>query len=190
MKPILEVESFFEKHIPGLFCAFLERDERVRDFVAGREAVGRALSKLGVKAEIPKAETGEPLWPRGVVGSISHSKRYAFSVVALKERFSSLGCDVEDPARFNHRIAERVVSEKDRWPTFMEERIAWALVFSAKEAFYKLQYPILRESLGFRDVRVIVGENGRLKVEGKITSSGLFYQGPDFVIVVLYPEVP
>jgi 4'-phosphopantetheinyl transferase EntD len=48
-----------------------------------------------------------------------------------------------------------------------EQAAAITLIFSAKEAFYKCQYPLVREHLDFHDLRV--------EAEGWNASSGAFW---------------
>ena len=48
--------------------------KRRREFTAGRTAARRACARLGVWAgALPVAADRTPVWPEGVVGSISHS---------------------------------------------------------------------------------------------------------------------
>ena len=57
--------------------------KRRRDFALGRACARAALSDLGQPdAVIGQGENGAPLWPAGVVGSITHTKGYAAALVA------------------------------------------------------------------------------------------------------------
>jgi len=53
----------------------LATDERRREFAAGRSRARELLGRLGF-APVPILRTGDrtPLWPRGAIGSIAHSR--------------------------------------------------------------------------------------------------------------------
>ncbi len=75
-------EAFADDGEPRLFAqerAVLGRAvaKRRREFATGRECAHRALEQLGLMAEaVPSGERGEPLWPAGVVVSITHCDGY------------------------------------------------------------------------------------------------------------------
>lgn len=69
---------------------------RQRQFEAGRRSARQALAHLGyAPCEILKGALGEPLWPPGLVGSLSHKKNLAVAVVGRKSAVASLGIDIE-----------------------------------------------------------------------------------------------
>src|SRR5262245_29080334 len=65
---------------------------RVREFTLGRLCARRALEALG-HAPVPilRGPGREPLWPDGLVGSITHTRRYCAAVVAPRTRLVSVG---------------------------------------------------------------------------------------------------
>lgn len=133
--------------------------KRVREFAAGRACARRALEELGIRDFILRVgDDRQPIWPDSVVGSISHTADLCGAVVANKDLVAGLGIDME--------VVDRV--GRDLWPTICRpEESAWhgtlpqsereyavALLFSAKEAFYKCQYPLTGEWLDFHDLRI------------------------------------
>ncbi|BAT71535.1 4'-phosphopantetheinyl transferase [Thermosulfidibacter takaii ABI70S6] len=185
MTPVEEVELFFEKKIPTLRCAFLNRTKNLKDHTAGRLAAKRALAKCGVDSEVSKGKYGEPVWPEGIVGSISHSRQHAFSVVGKREDFCSLGCDVELYSRMCEKVATRIMTPEESKVSLLQDQIYWTILFSAKEAFYKMQFPIFGKRLSFKDVTVLI-EDERLKVYSFIEAEGVFLVGEGYVAVTLY----
>jgi 4'-phosphopantetheinyl transferase EntD len=130
---------------------------RVRQFAAGRLCARRALAEFGITDfPIRSAEDRQPIWPPAFVGSITHTEGFAAAAVAERGRIRALGLDSEVIGDVNVQI----------WPSICTPcEIAWlesrpgaeraaaaALIFSAKEAFYKCQYPCVGEALGFHDV--------------------------------------
>ncbi len=105
---------------------------------AGDWSAGQGVGAVGGGAQ------GEPLWPAGVVGSISHSKTLAAAVVADAARCGGIGLDIEEWA--DHAAAEAmpglVVSVRELaylggFEREMARERLLTLVFSAKESFYK-----------------------------------------------------
>ena len=102
----------------------------------------------------------EPLWPEGIVGSITHSGTFCGAVLARSSLLLGLGVDVE----------ERTAVRKDLWRAIATaDELAWlrqlpadraqtmaAVIFSAKESFFKCQFPLTRQWLGFAHVSVQV----------------------------------
>ena len=69
--------------------------KRQREFGVGRACARRALAELGLAPQaILSGETREPLWPAGIVGSISHDRALGVAVVGRTERFLGFGVDV------------------------------------------------------------------------------------------------
>ena len=128
--------------------------KRVREFRAGRSLARALLCKVGLSpVEIAVSGDRVPIWPPGIVGSISHSDEFAFAAVGSAERFRGIGVDTE---------AEKVVS-RDLWSyLFLKEEITAierceadaTELFCCKEAIYKSVFPFLRERFEFQDVVV------------------------------------
>jgi 4'-phosphopantetheinyl transferase EntD len=126
-------------------------------FAFGRAAARDALHELGISdAAIGRGPAGEPLWPPGVVGAISHAGDVATAIVGRWSDYAGLGVDVEQLSRGPSPRAARLVCR----PTEMEwvdvesgtERLT--MLFSAKEAVFKALYPIERVWLGFADAEL------------------------------------
>jgi 4'-phosphopantetheinyl transferase EntD len=149
----------------------LERvvDKRRRELVAGRVLARRALDRLGISGHpVLRGEDRAPVWPPGVVGSISHTGGRCAVVVARPETALGVGLDLEEPRRMTERLLPMICTpaELDRLRAEEPERrrLLGALLFSAKESVYKCQYPIARRWLGFRDVELELDPNrGRFR---------------------------
>jgi 4'-phosphopantetheinyl transferase EntD len=131
---------------------------RRREFVTGRACARDALAKLGITSvAIPSGERGEPLWPLGVVGSITHCSGYRACAVARTSRVTSIGIDAEENAPLPDRILERIAFGSEReFPAYDGPASLDRLLFCAKEAVYKAWFPIARRWLGFEDVEVSI----------------------------------
>ena len=69
---------------------------RRREFAMGRACARRALARLGIENRpLLPGHDRAPVWPRGIVGSISHCEGFCAVAVARRDRTSSIGLDVE-----------------------------------------------------------------------------------------------
>jgi len=133
--------------------------KRVREFAAGRLCARRALEEFGVTGfPLCVAEDRQPIWPDRLVGSITHTAGFCAAAVAERSHCIAVGIDSETVGDVT----------PDIWPTICgPSEAAWirslpaasqdaavTLIFSAKEAFYKCQYPLTREWLNFHDLIV------------------------------------
>jgi 4'-phosphopantetheinyl transferase EntD len=135
--------------------------KRIDDFSRGRACAHRALAELGINGfSVLAGEKREPLWPAGITGSITHTTGFAAAVVARRAQVEALGIDCEVIASVDSDLWERICTPTERarleqLPQAQAQRQA-ALIFAAKEAFYKCQFPVSREWVGFEDVTIEV----------------------------------
>ncbi len=135
--------------------------KRVGEFAAGRACARRALAELAITSfPLRVGADREPLWPNGITGSITHTAGFCGVVVARTSEAASLGIDAEQRDAVHRRLWRHIATPEElRWlEAFPPSRAAdmAALVFSAKEAFFKCQFPLTREWLSFADVSVSV----------------------------------
>ncbi len=130
---------------------------RVREFATGRVLARGLLRRLGFSDE-PIVPGGQrcPLWPTGTTGSISHTSDQCVVAVALAEDAASIGIDIEPFAPLETELFDLVFVESElRWldaqPSSQRALLARAL-FSAKESYYKCQFPLTQRVLEFKDV--------------------------------------
>lgn len=133
--------------------------KRINEFAAGRQCARRALAELGfVDVPIPVAPDRQPVWPPGVVGSITHTAGLCAAVVAKHARILALGVDTERSGAAKPDLWETIcVAEERAWIGALaplERASAVTMLFSAKEAFFKCQYPLVGERLNFDDLCV------------------------------------
>jgi 4'-phosphopantetheinyl transferase EntD len=150
-------------------------DKRRREFVTGRACARQALARLGFRPRsVPSGRRGEPLWPHGVVGSITHCRGYVACAVASREILAAIGIDAEPHAALGEEILPEIVTPAEN-RRLTELRAAsvdihWDRVwFSAKEAVYKAWFPLTRRWLGFHDVELTVdGADGRFEAQLRV----------------------
>lgn len=173
---LYNVQSFFtsDKHDLSLDKLGLPQNhnyssKRLTDFSTGRYCATKALEQMRIKdATIPIGEDREPIWPEGIVGSISHCDSLTGAIVAKSSDHISLGIDIEEIGRVTPDLWDLVFTENEKnYLSGLSEKevlIQSTAIFSAKEAFYKFQYPITRTFLDFLDVEVALPSINYIKV--------------------------
>jgi 4'-phosphopantetheinyl transferase EntD len=105
---------------------------------------------------IARAGSGAPVWPDGLVGSISHSPEAAIAVVGRRDDYVGLGVDLEERGRGPSPRAARLVCRPSEmeWVDVDSGLDRLAMLFSAKEAVFKALFPIEEVWLGFADAEL------------------------------------
>lgn len=133
-------------------------ERRKREFTTGRTCARRALHELGLPAtSILRGPKREPLWPSGVVGSITHCPGYCAVALARQPEVLTVGIDAEIHDELPPGVLDHVAIEPERaWlAAVATERTRWdRLLFSAKESVYKAWFPLTGRWLGFNDALV------------------------------------
>jgi 4'-phosphopantetheinyl transferase EntD len=130
--------------------------KRKLEFAAGRAAAREAMAALGMPLEaVLSSASRAPVWPEGVQGSISHSDQLCVAVVCPAGRV--IGVDVEPAAPLEADLMAEVLGHPPD-SCDLKDRLAATLVFSAKEAAFKAQYPLSKRMIGFDATTVTVEE--------------------------------
>jgi 4'-phosphopantetheinyl transferase EntD len=139
---------------------------RRREFVTGRACARAALARIGVPPQaIASGRSGEPLWPSGVVGSITHCDGYRASAVARRTAVAAVGIDAEVHAALPPGVLATVAGERER-SALAVNGLHWdRVLFSAKEAAFKAWFPLTGRRLAFEDAEVAIDrEHGTFTV--------------------------
>jgi 4'-phosphopantetheinyl transferase EntD len=137
-------------------------ERRRREFAEARACARAALMALGAPAGAIGAERdGAPLWPAGVVGSITHKGGYRAAAVAFAAEMCGLGIDAEPDERLPDGLLATIASraERLRVEQLLADRpdVAWdRLLFCAKEAAVKAARPLGPGVAGVRAVEVSI----------------------------------
>ncbi|MBN40092.1 MAG: 4'-phosphopantetheinyl transferase [Acidimicrobiaceae bacterium] len=134
-------------------------EKRRWDFVSGRKCARLAIETLGVKATpVLTGLRDEPIWPDGLVGSITHTRNYAAAAIAPASKILCLGLDAEPDEPLPHKVLSRISNaEEFNWVQRAKGKEIphpGTLLFSAKEATYKAWNSVTKEWLGFSDAHV------------------------------------
>jgi 4'-phosphopantetheinyl transferase EntD len=148
---------------------------RQAEFTAGRRCARAALADLGVPATpILPGPAGEPGWPPGVTGSITHCPGYRACAVVRTRDLAAIGIDAEPDEELPAGLLDAVATAWEQaWirrqasagPACAGPPVRWArLVFSAKEAAAKAWYPLTGRWPDLAELTVAATAAGRLSV--------------------------
>jgi 4'-phosphopantetheinyl transferase EntD len=181
---------------------------RRREFALGRACARRALAEFKLPPiAIPVGPDRCPLWPEGMVGSITHCEGFVGAVVASVERVRGIGFDAEPATPLGADLEALICTP---------EELAWVasappapcadwpkVLFCAKEAVHKCVAASAGVMLDFLEVTVTLHPE-RLAFSAKaadhactravelLTVSGRFALTPEFVfasaLLYCYPS--
>jgi len=141
---------------------------RRREFAWGRHHAREALRHLGLTSlPILRRADRAPIWPSGIVGSISHSSCNCGAIVGRSSNLLAMGLDIEDTEPLGVDLLPIICTpaEMDR-REWAGSRFGSKLIFATKEAVYKAYAPATGEFLEFHDVMVRTNdENGVFEAE-------------------------
>jgi 4'-phosphopantetheinyl transferase EntD len=152
------------------------RSARLREFAHGRHCAHKALSRFGLgDRPVPVGGNREPVWPDGVVGSISHAGDYAAVVVASDSDCIGIGIDLEinealepalvsmlcRPEELDRIRGHRRDSEGKQEGGRENDPALTKLIFSAKESVFKCIWPRIRRFVDFDEIEIQIDESAQ-----------------------------
>ncbi|CAN7255611.1 4'-phosphopantetheinyl transferase superfamily protein [Pseudoduganella sp. LjRoot289] len=123
--------------------------KRQAEFFFGRLCAMAGLDRLGMPGiEVAVGERREPVWPAGVIGSISHCRTTAAALVLPARSQAGAGIDIEEvisePSRLQALMGTVVfppeLARLEQVQGGWDWGVLLTLVFSAKESFFKGAY--------------------------------------------------
>ncbi|WP_245442166.1 4'-phosphopantetheinyl transferase family protein [Mesorhizobium hawassense] len=121
---------------------------------AGRHVAHELLRRLGcVDLAIVRGQSGNPIWPAGIVGSIAHDDLMAVAVVARSDALKGVGVDIEPALPLPDDLLAVVAAPQDRLGD-LDPKLGGRILFAIKEAAYKASFPLDGRVLGFEDIAV------------------------------------
>ncbi|MGE2734046.1 4'-phosphopantetheinyl transferase family protein [Mycolicibacterium vaccae] len=137
--------------------------KRRNEFITVRYCARQALVDLGEQpVPILKGEKGEPCWPHGIVGSLTHCEGYRGAVVGRRGPVRSLGIDAEPHDVLPNGVLDAISLPIERSELgALPDGVHWdRVLFCAKEATYKVWFPLTHRWLGFEDAHITFDVDG------------------------------
>lgn len=146
--------------LPDTLILRSARPKRQREFAAGRIAAMRSIEDCGHNSQYPAiGHNRGPVWPPGLVGSITHTDSIAIAAVADCRHFENIGIDIEDLQVLDTGVAKSILTTSELENCIHSETDVLRL-FSFKECIYKCVDPIFGEFIDFAEVDVQSGDSG------------------------------
>jgi 4'-phosphopantetheinyl transferase EntD len=134
--------------------------KRIGEFCAGRYCAHQVLEQLGYKdVSVLKNLHGAPLWPAGIVGSISHSREMSIAVAARSVNVQAIGVDIQycEPPFPRQSFTTLLRPQEIRTildaPAELADQYAYS-IFAAKESALKCVYGASGHWLEFTDILI------------------------------------
>ena len=128
--------------------------KRKSDHLAGRIAAAHALNERVIPGIGP---SGEPLWPQGISGSITHSGTQAMAVVTQYPALIGIDCETILSENEAWEIKDGIIDMQEE-PVLSRSgypfALALTLAFSAKESLFKALFPQVQAWMGFDSARI------------------------------------
>jgi 4'-phosphopantetheinyl transferase EntD len=172
-----ELVSGFELHADELSALGEANTKRREEFTTARACAREALERTGFpNTAVPAGPKGEPVWPEGILGSITHCEGLYACALAHSGGTVAIGIDTEINQPLPDGVLQDVADSREagRMNSLgqMLPAVSWdRLLFSAKESVYKAWFPLANAWLGFEDAVVSIDPTehtfrARLLVEG------------------------
>jgi 4'-phosphopantetheinyl transferase EntD len=125
---------------------------RLREFAVGRACARRGLGLLGLEVRpVGVGEHREPVWPDGVVGSISHHGGVCLAAVARADEFVGVGIDIANVGGLPQGTRDLVLTAGEKKSLEEEDEM---IAFSAKESALKFWWPLGRRVRDPREIEI------------------------------------
>ncbi len=194
-REVVVAEVFGDEHDDGELLAQEEAalvrasPKRRAEYTAVRVCAREALARAGFPpAAVLPGPSGAPIWPAGIVGSMTHCAGYRACAIARADEIAALGVDAEPHVPLPDGVLPLVATESERTAlgllTAAGPGVCWeTILFSAKESVYKAWFPATGAWLGFAQADVEIDAGGtftaRLEVPGPMVGGRRLdaYQG-------------
>lgn len=177
-----------EQYRQGLFDAYaidMPADvcrsvrKRQAEFLAGRLCARSILEVHGhIGHTVGTGMYREPQWPRGIIGSITHSSYYAAAAACPDTHVMGVGIDIESIISQDqlHDIITLILCADElaylrSLGHEMDIARLLTLSFSAKECFFKAAFAKVKDYFGFEAVEIVFVDLKRRRLRMRCTRS-------------------
>jgi enterobactin synthetase component D len=170
-KASFEVSFFEQFNIQFVDTLMNAVDKRKSEYLAGRYCANNALKKLNIhNVNITPGGHRAPIWPAGVIGSITHTKNHAFAAVTENKHYTYLGIDYEQfmTRETANEVKSTIISQRE---DCLLNDVEWdfeqalTLAFSAKESLFKALYPYVGKYFDFSAAELVCFSNQKQSFE-------------------------
>ncbi len=152
--------------------------KRQKEFSSGRLYARRAMARLGVAVQaVRREENRAPVWPPGVIGSVTHCDDVAAVLMCKRGGVRAVGVDIECRGRIQAELYRGLFTPAEQ--EMVRSGLSATLLFTAKEAIYKALHPEAGVFIDFPEMELAMRK-------GRLAAS---YRGDHKVVHVLMPDL-
>ncbi|MER9676997.1 4'-phosphopantetheinyl transferase superfamily protein [Mesorhizobium sp. M0208] len=137
---------------------------------------------------ILKTQSGVPIWPVGIVGSLAHHDTVAAAAIAETKAIGALGIDVEPNEPLPSGLIDLIATSREK-RMYDSRLLRRRDLFVLKEAVYKAFFPLCNETLEFQDVEIDIDSTVAYVPKANCTFSIQIYRSKN-VIGLAYLKRP
>jgi enterobactin synthetase component D len=167
--------------------------KRHSEFIAGRYCAIQAIKRLCYKpisvgqSQVTMQPDRSPLWPEGIIGSISHSSERAIAVVGSARDYVGLGIDCENlpTDTASPDITDLVLKPREQALLLARDQdypFLLTLAFSAKESLFKALFPSVSALTNLHDFSICSISAKKLALSPSTTISDHWPSKTEFTI--------
>jgi 4'-phosphopantetheinyl transferase EntD len=139
--------------------------KRRHEIIAGRILARILMAELGqTPGPTPRSRDRAPLWPDGTTGSITHTDGLCLVAMGTSKSGKTVGIDIERDKPLDKKLFPTIARQSELAKVDGDASHHVLSLFTAKEAFYKAQYPLTHRILGFQDVEIMFHGNSQFDV--------------------------
>lgn len=133
---------------------------RREEFTAGRNLARTAMRALRrMPCGIAVGPCGEPVFPDGLSGSITHTGDYCAVALASVQHTGFVGIDAEAAVPLSPGVEAYVLTPGEQRARCRGDPLHGTRLFAAKEAFYKAFFQVCRVFIDFQEASVMMGHD-------------------------------
>lgn len=134
--------------------------KRKKEFALGRWCARQAMSAFN-RAQEPLliGPSRAPIWPQGLLGSITHCEGYCAAAIVEKKNSIAIGIDAEPWINFPLDIRDHIATEQELSHSAFgrfDDQKRLAVLFSAKESIFKALNPLTGIFFDFLSTSLVV----------------------------------
>lgn len=139
--------------------------KRQASYYYGRLCAHQALSQLNCQTKVHMGMYNEPIWPKGFMGSITHTHEMAGAIASSHPLIKGIGIDIENILQscdanivFNSVLTKKEAASFEtefRHTSQLSHAHLLTTIFSIKESFYKAAFNQVKRILEFDAIEII-----------------------------------
>lgn len=143
--------------------------KRKQEFISARNCAREGLAHFGIENfPVLRGKNRQPLWPKDIVGSITHCKDYCAVALSRWGDYQAIGIDAEENSPLKQDTHHLILTDSEikKLKSRNQLNSYWTkLIFSIKECVFKCYFPLCHEYLDFLQAEIIFVAGNKFQVK-------------------------